>query len=154
MYSLTIQDAGQSRTLRSAEIQRLVGERKPNHPETMTHLFAIETIEARGIKYANQDFDVLSAAYRFATTEPETVDLCGMPVKLVRQASFTYGPFDVNIMWGGVGMRQGYLVKSSYGVTEELVFVWDSTRPATPVVPQQLADSPFVQDIVAKRIAA
>lgn len=66
MYSLTIQDGCQSRTLRSAEIQRLVGERKPNHPETMTHLFAIETIEARGIKYSGQDFDVLSAAYRFA----------------------------------------------------------------------------------------
>ena len=68
MYKLTVQSNGQSKTLRSAEIQRLVGESKPTHPETMAHLCAIEHIEARGIKYANQDFDVLSAAYRFATT--------------------------------------------------------------------------------------
>lgn len=83
----------------------------------------------------------------------DTVTLCGLEIKLVRKASWNYGPFDANIAWGAIGMRQGYLVASSYGITEQLVFVWDSTRPATPVIPAQLADAPFIQDIVAKRLA-
>ena len=87
-----------------------------------------------------------------ATQDP-TVTICGQPVKMVRAASFHYGPFDINIIWGGVGYRQGYLASCSHGVTSELVFVWDSTRPATPVYPAQLADSPLVQDILAKRAA-
>lgn len=153
MYSLTIQDSIYPRTLRSAEVQRLVAERRPNHPEMMHHLSAIERIEARGIAYSGEDFDVLSAAYRFATLDPETVDLCGFPVKMVRQASWHYGPFDTNIAWGAIGTKQGYLVNSTFGITEQLVFVWDSRRPVTPVTPPQLADAPFIQELVAKRLA-
>ena len=82
-----------------------------------------------------------------------TVDICGKQVKIARAASFHYGPFDINIVYGGVGYRQGYLASCSHGVTSELVFVWDSTRPVTPVYPAQLADSPLVQDILAKRAA-
>lgn len=82
-----------------------------------------------------------------------TVDICGKQVKMARAASFVYGPYDANIIYGGVGYRQGYLVAHSYGITSELVFVWDSTRPATPVYPAQLEDSRLVQDILAKRAA-
>jgi hypothetical protein len=63
MYCLKIANGP---LLRSEEIARMVAARD-GHPDTMRHLGAIERIEARGIVYSNQDFDVLSAAYSFAT---------------------------------------------------------------------------------------
>ena len=46
----------------------------PNHAAVgMKHLYAIETIEARGLQYANQDFDVLSSAYDFMVAGKRTV---------------------------------------------------------------------------------
>jgi spore germination protein YaaH len=68
MYGLSIANEG---FLRSAEISRLITDRKPYSAELMKHLGAIERIEARGITYSNEDFDVLSAAYRFALSEPQ-----------------------------------------------------------------------------------
>ena len=66
MYKLTVRHGAQSETLRSEEIARMCNEAWPNHPQLMEHLCAIEHIEARGIAYSGQDFDVLMAAYRFA----------------------------------------------------------------------------------------
>ena len=67
MYSLALQS---NRRITSAQLQRALslvdceigGEL---HGRRMGHLGAIEEIEARGIRYANQDFDVLSAALNF-----------------------------------------------------------------------------------------
>lgn len=71
MYSLSIRDAQAPdgiRVLRSEEIARMVAENRDGNPEVMRHLSAIERLEARGIRYANQDFDVLNAAYDFAVS--------------------------------------------------------------------------------------
>lgn len=59
MYSITHRD----KTWRSGELQRAIGQ--IDHPDTMRHLSAIESLEARGAQYSNHDFDVLSAALSF-----------------------------------------------------------------------------------------
>ncbi len=66
MYTLSIAGAG---FLRSAEIARMIVDNRGDHPDVIRHLSAIEHIEARGISYSNEDFDVLSAAHRFALAE-------------------------------------------------------------------------------------
>lgn len=83
----------------------------------------------------------------------DTTTLCGLTIKTRRDGIFVYGPFDYVIATGGIGSRFGQLVSQSYGITEELVFVYDFHRPATPVLPAQLADMPHVQANIAKRLA-
>lgn len=57
-------------TLTAAEVARMVNDRANRNstydPEPMRHLAAIERIGCRGISYSNEDFDVLSAALRYA----------------------------------------------------------------------------------------
>ena len=52
----------------SAQLQQSLGALdlgEMMHARRMEHLTAIEHIEARGIRYSNQDFDVLSSALNF-----------------------------------------------------------------------------------------
>ncbi len=65
MYHLSVANKG---VLSSAQIAAMVAGREDT-PAAMRHLVAIERIGARGIRYANEDFDVLSSAYMFATAE-------------------------------------------------------------------------------------
>ena len=64
MYGLSVNGV----RIPSQEIARMCVENKGDTPETMQHLGSIERIEARGITYSNQDFDVLNSAYTYATT--------------------------------------------------------------------------------------
>lgn len=69
MYCLTI--AGNpGGCVRSAEIAQMIVERQPDRhardSQVSRHLSALERLESRGVEYSNQDFDVLSAALRFA----------------------------------------------------------------------------------------
>ena len=75
MYGLSVRTDVNCETcfVRSAEIARLVTFRG-DHPDVMRHLAAIEHLEARGAKYSNQDFDVLSAAWNFAARAFTTGD--------------------------------------------------------------------------------
>lgn len=57
----------------SAEIARDIVERCPDDVATMRQLVAIESLEARGQQYANQDFDVLSAALDYLGTAGRAV---------------------------------------------------------------------------------
>lgn len=59
--------------IRSHEIERLITDRHGDCDETSRHLSAIERLEARGAEYSNQDFDVLSAALRFAESVAASV---------------------------------------------------------------------------------
>lgn len=67
MYSLHLQSGNR---ITSAELQHTLGALQLDYDtETnrarMAHLSSIERLEARGISYANQDFDVLSRALNF-----------------------------------------------------------------------------------------
>lgn len=85
-----------------------------------------------------------------AGTIVETVDIIGHPVKIYRKAGWKDGPYDTHVAWGFVGSRYGELVWSRYGITEELAFVWDSRRPATPAIGPQLEDMEHVQRAVER----
>lgn len=68
MYSIFVQPTGR---VTAAEIQRKLNDMQltvpsEGHRRRMFHLGEIERICARGIIYANQDFDILSTALRFA----------------------------------------------------------------------------------------
>ncbi len=67
MYVLSIAGKG---TLRAAEIAEMVSKRITalggSDVAGMRHLVAIENLGMRGTRYANEDFDVLAAAHRWA----------------------------------------------------------------------------------------
>jgi len=48
----------------SADIKSMLDQNNPSH---RPHIDAIDRIEAQGIRYSHQDYDVLSAAKRAAT---------------------------------------------------------------------------------------
>jgi hypothetical protein len=81
----------------------------------------------------------------------ENVTIHGLEIKVCRVASHRLGPDDTHLAWGAVGHMYGGLFFSRYGITEELVFVWESTRPATPVMGPQLADMPHVQRAIERK---
>ena len=67
MYNLTLRSA---KTITSAELQSALAALDAEcgtmtHKSRMRHLGSIERLEARGMQYSNQDFDVLSAALNF-----------------------------------------------------------------------------------------
>ena len=65
MYRLHLHSGG---AVSSAELQHALGQLERGqltHETRMRHLAALEALEARGMRYANQDFDVLSAALNF-----------------------------------------------------------------------------------------
>lgn len=67
MYGIALCHGG---FIRSAEIQRALSELPFEcgtelHTRRMRELSAIEHLEARGMQYSNQDFDVLSSALNF-----------------------------------------------------------------------------------------
>lgn len=67
MYGLTTKDCA---WIPSQCIARMLTDYDATgeNPEVFRHLRAIETLEARGMQYANHDFDVLSAAHDYART--------------------------------------------------------------------------------------
>lgn len=66
MYGLGVWENGKNKYVKSHEIADLIVKKRNGHPGAMKHLYAIEALESRGMKYSNHDFDVLSAAYSFA----------------------------------------------------------------------------------------
>ena len=65
MYGLNLTTG---KRITSAQIQHAIGRldiQGSLQGKQMEHLTAIEHIEARGIRYSNQDFDVLSSALNF-----------------------------------------------------------------------------------------
>jgi hypothetical protein len=68
MYVLLVAGRG---AMNSIEIAQLVARRMEalggSDAVGMRHLVAIENLGARGTRYSNQDFDVLSAAFRWAS---------------------------------------------------------------------------------------
>lgn len=67
MYGIKLVSGG---FIRSAELQRALADLPFEcgtelHSRRMQHLGAIESLEARGMHYSNQDFDVLSSALNF-----------------------------------------------------------------------------------------
>ncbi len=68
MYGISVQYGTHSAFVRSEEITKRICTLTEllYREEAIRHLCAIEHLEARGITYCNEDFDVLSAAHRFA----------------------------------------------------------------------------------------
>lgn len=144
MYGLTIQTADGPKFLRSGEIQRLIEERCGDRQDAVLELMKIEELENRLCRYANHDYDVLSAALSYAMAPP-MADIAGFKVPEYRLASWTDGVRDVAVATGYVGTKFGRLLWTQGRADRELVFVWDSSRPFTPAQVPQLADSEPVQ---------
>lgn len=67
MYKLLLR---KGKAIKSEEIQQALNEVEAEcgtttHQSRMAHLSRIEQLEARGMQYSNQDFDVLSSALNF-----------------------------------------------------------------------------------------
>jgi hypothetical protein len=63
MYGISVRTAPsiETRWIKSDEILAMLD---PTNPEHARHIAWIEQIERKGIRYSNEDFDVLSAAFR------------------------------------------------------------------------------------------
>jgi len=80
----------------------------------------------------------------------ETTTLLGHTVIIVRKASWGDGPYDTHLAWGAIGTKFGELITAHRGLANELYFIWDSSRPVTPISHQQLADMVHLQQTLAK----
>lgn len=82
------------------------------------------------------------------------VIIAGHAVPVRRQAGWAFSPYDTIIAnYGHCGSMVGQLVISRHPGKDEVVFVWDSTRPATPVTHtvHQFEDMPHVVAILEER---
>jgi hypothetical protein len=76
MYNVGV---GNREWITSGQLQRLISEiglaDESTMPECMRHMSAIESLEARGMRYSNHDFDVLAPAHSFVLREAKRLGI-------------------------------------------------------------------------------